>query len=48
MRRAQVKTKSNGNTEYLLELAHRRGIITEWGPRLTRAKINKACLEYGP
>ena len=22
-------------------------LFTEWAPRLTRAKINKACLEYG-
>ena len=41
-------TKRNDSTERLLELAHRRGIITEWAPRLTRAKINRACLEYGP
>ncbi len=40
-------TKRNDSTERLLELAHRRGIITEWAPRLTRAKINRACLEYG-
>ena len=36
------------NTTELLEVAHHRGIITEWAPRLTRAKINRACLEYGP
>jgi len=41
-------TKRSDGTEHLLELAHRRGIITEWAPLLTRAKINRACLEYGP
>lgn len=40
--------KRSDNTEHLLELAHRRGIITEWAPRLTRKAINRACLEYGP
>ncbi|MFC2006013.1 hypothetical protein ACFLVG_03535 [Chloroflexota bacterium] len=35
------------STEYLLKVAHRRGIITEWPPLLTRRHINKACLEYG-
>ncbi len=39
--------KRRDSTEYLLKLAHRQGIITEWGPQLTRAKINRACLEYG-
>ena len=39
--------KRNSDTEYLLKLAHRRGIITKWGPQLTRKRINKACLEYG-
>jgi len=39
--------KRRDNTKYLLELAHRKGIITEWGPQLTRAKINRACLKYG-
>lgn len=36
------------NTTELLEVARRRGIITEWAPQLTREKINRACLEYGP
>ena len=39
--------KRSDNTNHLLELAHRQGIITEWAPRLTREKINRACLEYG-
>jgi len=39
--------KRNKDTEYMLKLAHRRGIITEWPPKLTRARINRACLEYG-
>ena len=43
-----VKMKRNSDTELLLKLAHRRGIITEWAPQLTREKINRACLEYGP
>ena len=47
MRKARVKKKRRSDTEYLLKLAHRRGIITEWAPQLTRAKINRACLEYG-
>jgi hypothetical protein len=40
-------TKRRDSTEYLLKLAHRRGIVTEWPPRLTREKINRACLAYG-
>jgi len=40
-------TKQSNNTKLLLKIAHRRGIITEWPPQLTRAKINRACLEYG-
>jgi len=40
--------KRNSDTEYLLKLAHSQGIITEWAPLLTRKKINRACLEYGP
>jgi hypothetical protein len=35
------------STEYLLKLAHRQGIITEWAPLLKREKINRTCLEYG-
>ena len=46
MRNREVRTKSN-NTERLLKLACRKGIITEWAPLLTRKKINRACLEYG-
>lgn len=40
--------KRRDGTEHLLKVAHRQGIITEWAPRLTREKINRACLEYGP
>lgn len=40
--------KKNSDTEHLLKVAHRQGIITEWVPQLTREKINKACLECGP
>ena len=40
--------KRSDSTEHLLKLAHRQGIITQWAPRLTREKINRACLEYGP
>ena len=35
------------NTAELLEVAHHKGIITEWAPLLTRSRINRACLEYG-
>ena len=41
------RRKMKDSTEYLLKLAHRRGIITEWAPLLTREKINRTCLEYG-
>jgi len=40
--------KRRDSTKHLLKLAHRQGIITEWASMLTRAKINRACLEYGP
>ena len=39
--------KRSDSIKRLLELAHRRGIITEWAPLLTCKRINKACLEYG-
>ena len=39
--------KRYSETEHLLKVAHRQGIITEWPPQLTRVKINRACLEYG-
>jgi len=35
-------------SDEVIDAAHRRGIITEWPPFLTRKKINAACLEYGP
>lgn len=38
--------KRNSDIEYLLEVVHRKSIVTEWPPQLTREKINKACLEY--
>lgn len=44
---AVSKLEMRKRTERLLAVAHKRGIITEWGPQLTRDKINKACLEYG-
>ncbi|MFC1977616.1 hypothetical protein ACFLWS_05060 [Chloroflexota bacterium] len=45
--RGKAKKRSD-STERLLKVAHRKGIITEWAPLLTREKINRACLEYGP
>ena len=45
--RGKAKKRSN-SIEHLLEVAHRQDIITEWAPLLTREKINRAYLEYGP